>query len=42
MKEVIIMEEAYKNSLFVIDDYFEKDMLIIEWENGLKIKCRAV
>lgn len=28
------MEETYKNLLFVIDDYFEKDMLIIELENN--------
>ena len=41
MKEVMIMEESYKNLLFVIDDYFEKDKLIIEWKNGLKIKCRS-
>jgi len=27
--------------LYIIDDYFEKEPLIIEWENGLKIKCKS-
>ena len=35
------MNEQYKKLLFVIDDYFEGDVLIIEWRNGLKIKCRS-
>lgn len=35
------MEEQYKNLLFVIDDFFEKDTLIIEWRNGLIIKCKS-
>lgn len=35
------MEEKYKTLLFIIDDYFEKDFLIIEWKNGLKVKCRS-
>lgn len=35
------MEEQYKNLLFVIDDYFEKDRLIIKWKNGLEIRCKS-
>lgn len=35
------MNERYKKLLYIIDDYFEKDLLIIEWSNGLKVKCRS-
>lgn len=35
------MNEKYKKLLFVIDDYFESDALIIEWKNGLKIRCKS-
>ena len=34
------MEENYKNMLYVIDDYFEKEWLIIQWKNGLKVRCK--
>jgi len=35
------MNDKYMKLLYVIDDYFKKELLIIEWENGLKIKCRS-
>ena len=35
------MNEKYKKLLFAIDDYFESDALIIEWKNGLKIRCKS-
>lgn len=33
--------QAYMKMLYVIDDYFEGDPIIIEWPNGLKIRCRS-
>ena len=36
------MEENYKNMLYVIDDYFEKEWLIIQWKNGLKVRCKSI
>lgn len=35
------MEKQYQKLLFVIDDYFGKDSLIVEWKNGLKVKCKS-
>lgn len=41
-KEVsIINEQEYNKMLFVIDDYYEDEFLIIQWENGLVAKCLA-
>ena len=37
-----MMEENYKNMLYVIDDYFEKEWLIIQWKNGLKVRCKSI
>ena len=35
------MDENYKKLLYAIDDYFQKDSLIIEWKNGLKVRCKS-
>ena len=35
------MDEKYKKLLYAIDDYFQKDPLIIEWKNGLKVRCKS-
>ncbi len=36
------MNENYKKLLYAIDDYFQKEPLIIEWKNGLKVKCNSI
>ena len=35
------MDENYKKLLYAIDDYFQKESLIIEWKNGLKVRCKS-
>lgn len=35
------MDRHYKELLYVIDDWFQKDFIIMQWGNGLKIKCRS-
>lgn len=35
------MNEEYKNLLYAIDDYFQKNPIIIQWSNGLKVKCKS-
>jgi len=35
------MDEQYKKMLFAIDDWFQRDPILIQWRNGLKIKCRS-
>ena len=34
-------EQEYNKMLFVIDDYYEGEFLIIQWKNGLVVKCLA-
>ena len=36
------MNEKYKALLYVIDDYFETEPLIILFNNGLKVKCNSI
>ena len=36
------MNEKYKELLYSIDDYFEKESLIISFGNGLKVKCNSI
>jgi len=36
------MNEKYRKLLYAIDDYFETIPLIIEWDNGLKVKCNSI
>ena len=33
--------DKYMKMLFVIHKYFQKDPIIIEWTNGLKVKCKS-
>lgn len=35
------MNEEYKKLLYAIDDYFQKNPIIIQWSNGLKVKCKS-
>ena len=30
-------EQKYKELLYIIDDWFNKDPIIIQWSNGLKL-----
>ena len=39
-KNFAMEEQKYKELLYVIDDWFNKDP-IIQWSNGLKVKCRS-
>jgi len=32
-------EQAYMDMLYIIDSHFHKEPLIIDFENGLKVKC---
>ena len=32
------MSEEYMNMLYAIDDYFQRDPIIIQWSNGLKVR----
>ncbi len=34
-------EQEYKKLIYVIDDWYEKDPIMIEWGNGLKVKCKS-
>lgn len=34
-------EQEYMKMLYVIDDYYEGDPIIIQWSNGLKVKCKS-
>jgi hypothetical protein len=36
------MNEKYKKLIYVIDGYFEGEPLIIQWNNGLKVKCNSI
>lgn len=36
-----IEEQKYKELLYVIDDWFNKDPIIIQWSNGLKVQCKS-
>ena len=36
------MNKEYKSLLYLIDDYFEKEPIIIEWSNNLKVKCISI
>ena len=36
------MNEQYKKLLYIIDDYFETEPLILLWSNGLKVKCNSI
>ena len=36
------MNEEYKALLYLIDDYFEAEPLIISFGNGLKVKCNSI
>lgn len=33
--------DKYMKMLFVIDEQFERAPILIEWSNGLKIKCKS-
>ena len=33
--------EQYMKMLYAIDDWFQRDSIIIQWNNGLKIKCKS-
>ena len=35
------MNEEYMKLLYVIDNYFQKDPILIQWGNGLKVKCTS-
>ena len=37
----IMNEQEYMKMLYVIDDYYEGDPIIIEQSNGLKVKCKS-
>lgn len=34
-------EQEYMKMLYVIDDYYEGDPSIIQWSNGLEVKCKS-
>ena len=34
-------EDQYKKMIYVIDDYYEREPIILYWVNGLKIKCKS-
>lgn len=35
------MDKQYKELLYTIDDWFQKEPIIIQWSNGLKVRCRS-
>lgn len=35
-------EQEYMKMLYVIDDYYEGNPIIIQWRNGLKVKCKSI
>lgn len=35
-------EQEYMKMLYAIDDYYEGDPIIIQWENNLKVKCKSI
>ena len=35
-------KQEYMKMLYVIDDYYEGDPIIIQWRKGLKVKCKSI
>ena len=38
----IMNEQEYMKMLYIIDDYYEREPIIIQWSNGLKVNCKSI
>jgi len=36
------MDKHYMELLYAIDESFQRDPVLIQWNNGLKVKCRSL
>ena len=34
-------EQKYKELLYVLDDHFEKETIVMTWQNGMKVRCKS-
>lgn len=37
-----LCNKEYLNMIYVIDDLFEKNKFLIEWENKLLVRCNSI